>query len=534
MAGMTDSAAVELIRTAQTSLGIEFGSTRIKAALTGSGAAVLAGAEHEWQNRFEDGFWTYPENAIWNGLQDCYRQLASAVRRRYGVPLATVGAIGVSGMMHGYLALDAQGNLLTPFRTWRNTTTGQAAAELTELFQFNVPQRWSVAHLYQSVLNNEPHVPEIASLNTLAGYVHERLTGCRVLGVGDASGMFPIDAKTKTYCQAMVAKFDQLAARQATPLELGQLLPGTLPAGAPAGRLTVSGARLLDPSGALAPGIPLCAPEGDAGTGMVATNAVAPRTGNVSVGTSIFAMIVLDKALTELHTEIDMVTTPEGKAVAMVHCNNGASELDQWASVFLEFATAIGAQPSPDQVFETLFRASLAGDPDAGGLTAFNNLAGEPITGLADGRPLFLRAPDSRLNLANFARAQVFAVFATLQLGMRILAREGVGLDSMFAHGGVFKTKGVAQRLLAAALGAPVTVSDTADQGGPWGMAILAAYLKARDQNVTLTDYLNQEVFANIALDTVEPDPADVAGCRAFLQRYVNALPVMRQAIDHT
>jgi len=506
--------------TSPTSLGIELGSTRIKACLIGPDHEVVATGGHDWENQLVDGVWTYPLDAVWAGLAGAVSSLLADCERRGVAP--EVGALGVSAMMHGYLAFDEAGELLVPFRTWRNTSTGRAAAELSERFGFNVPLRWSVAHYRQAVLDDEPHVPQVAFLTTLAGYVHWRLTGRRVLGVGDASGMFPIDPVTGTYDEAMLGTFKELSGT-----DLVGLLPEVLGAGQAAGALTDEGAALLDPTGTLHAGIPLCPPEGDAGTGMVATNSVAPRTGNVSAGTSIFAMVVLERPLGSLHHEIDVVTTPAGDPVAMVHCNNGASEIDAWAGLFGQFATALGATASNDEVFGALFRSALEGEADGGGLLAYNYLAGEPITGLEAGRPLVVRTPGSRPTLANFMRAQLYGMFGTLSLGMRVLADEGVELDAMFAHGGVFRTAGVAQRFLAAAIDAPVTVGATAGEGGAWGMAVLAAYLRAHDER-TLGEYLNDRVFADAATTVVHPDPADVAGYKAFLDRYRAGL-----AIEH-
>ena len=506
--------------TSPTSLGIELGSTRIKACLIGPDHEVVATGGHDWENQLVDGVWTYPLDAVWAGLAGAVSSLLADCERRGVAP--EVGALGVSAMMHGYLAFDEAGELLVPFRTWRNTSTGRAAAELSERFGFNVPLRWSVAHYRQAVLDDEPHVPQVAFLTTLAGYVHWRLTGRRVLGVGDASGMFPIDPVTGTYDEAMLGTFKELSGT-----DLVGLLPEVLGAGQAAGALTDEGAALLDPTGTLHAGIPLCPPEGDAGTGMVATNSVAPRTGNVSAGTSIFAMVVLERPLGSLHHEIDVVTTPAGDPVAMVHCNNGASEIDAWAGLFGQFASALGATASNDEVFGALFRSALEGEADGGGLLAYNYLAGEPITGLEAGRPLVVRTPGSRPTLANFMRAQLYGMFGTLSLGMRVLADEGVELDAMFAHGGVFRTAGVAQRFLAAAIDAPVTVGATAGEGGAWGMAVLAAYLRAHDER-TLGEYLNDRVFADAATTVVHPDPADVAGYKAFLDRYRAGL-----AIEH-
>ena len=522
------SAAIEQGRTA---LGIELGSTRIKACLVGPDGAALATGSHDWENQFVDRMWTYSLDAVWTGLQECVAALLAETEQRYGVRPTTVGALGVSAMMHGYLAFDGDGELLVPFRTWRNTTTERAATELTEVFGHNIPLRWSVAHLYQAVLDDEPHVAQIRSLTTLAGYVHRRLTGRHVLGVGDASGMFPIDPATRDYDTRMLAQLDELVAkRRPGGLDVAALLPGVLVAGQEAGRLTEEGAALLDPSGTLQAGIPLCPPEGDAGTGMVATNAVAPRTGNVSVGTSIFAMVVLERPLERVHHELDVVTTPAGDLVAMVHCNNGASELGAWAEVFGRFAAVLGHPAQPDAVFGALLREALDGDPDGGGLLAYNYLSGEPITGLAEGRPLVVRTPDSRLTLANFVRTQVYGAFGTLSLGMRVLEEEGVELDTLFAHGGMFRTAGVAQRLLAAAVRAPVGVAASAGEGGPWGMAVLAGYLGAA-QEQDLETYLRTQVFADAAVDVVEPDAADLAGFATFLERYRAGLEIERAAV---
>lgn len=522
----------EQILTGRTALGIEFGSTRIKACLIGDDAATpLATGSHDWTNRLEDGHWTYSLDDIERGLQAAYADVMSDAHDRYGVRPETFGAIGISAMMHGYLAFDEAGELLVPFRTWRDTTTGAAAAELTELMGVNIPLRWSIAHLHQAVVDAEPHVPRIASFTTLAGYVHWRLTGRAVLGVGDASGMFPIDSSTGGYDERMLTAYDGLAAgRLSAPVK--DLLPEVLPAGVRAGELTADGAALLDPSGALRPGVPLCPPEGDAGTGMVATNSVAPRTGNVSAGTSIFAMVVLEKDLAEVHHEIDLVTTPAGDPVAMVHCNNGASELAAWVGLFVRFVEAAGRPLTPDAAFEALFAEALRGESDAGGLVAFNHLAGEPIAGLTAGRPLFVRTPDSAFSLANFMRAQLYGVFGTLALGMRVLAREGVAIDRMFAHGGMFRTAGVAQRFLAGALGVPVAVGDLASEGGAWGMAVLASYLEHADA-AGLDEYLDRQVFAVGSLTVAEPLAEDVSGFSTYLDRYRAALAIESAAVDH-
>lgn len=515
----------------RTALGIELGSTRIKAVLVSEDGTPLASGSHDWENQFVDRMWTYSLDDVWSGLQGCVASLLADVEQRYGVRPTAVGALGVSAMMHGYLAFDGAGELLVPFRTWRNTTTGPAAAELSELFGYNIPLRWSVAHLYQAILDDEPHAPRVELLTTLAGYVHWRLTGRRVLGVGDASGMFPIDPATHGYDTRMLGQFDELVAGRRPGLRLEALLPEVLVAGQEAGRLTEEGAALLDPSGTLRAGIPLCPPEGDAGTGMVATNAVAPRTGNVSVGTSIFAMVVLERPLERVHHELDLVTTPAGDLVAMVHCNNGASELGAWAEVFGRFAAALGHPAEPDAVFGALLREALDGEADGGGLLAYNYLSGEPITGLTEGRPLVVRTPGSRLTLGNFARTQVYGAFGTLSLGMRVLEAEGVEIDTLFAHGGMFRTAGVAQRFLAAAVDAPVAVARTASEGGPWGMAVLAAYLGAAPEQ-DLGTFLDSRVFADAEVDVVEPDAADAEGYARFLERYVAGLAVERAAAE--
>ena len=513
-------------------LGIELGSTRIKAVLIDSTMAVVATGSHTWENQLVDGYWTYSLDDVWAGLRAAYADLAAAAQAATGQPLTTVDAIGISAMMHGYLAFDAQDQLLVPFRTWRNTTTGQAAEELTAALDFAIPQRWSIAHLYQAVLGGEAHVPAISFATTLAGYVHWQLTGQKVLGVGDASGMFPIDSSTHQYDQSRLATTQRLLADHGVAWQLSDVLPGVVDAGVVAGQLSPAGAQLLDPTATLQPGVTFAPPEGDAGTGMVATNAVAPRTGNISAGTSIFAMVVLERALAHLHPEIDLVTTPCGDAVAMVHCNNGASELDAWARVFADFSALAGTPLDSASVFGTLFNAALTGAPDGGGLLAYNYLAGEPITGTAEGRPLIVRTPDSDLTLANLMRTLIMSAFGTLALGMRILDAESVEVDAMFAHGGVFATRGVAQRLLAAALGAKVSVGQTASEGGAWGMAVLAAYCGAAD-GLSLPDFLNQRVFAAAEISTLAPDPGDVAGFQAFLQRYEAGLAVERAAIEH-
>lgn len=522
---------VDAIQSGSTSLGIELGSTRIKACLIGPDHSVIATGSHGWENQFVDRMWTYSVEAIWEGLQAAFADLVANVEAAHGVRLTSVGALGVSAMMHGYLAFDAQDELLVPFRTWRNTTTEAAAAELTEELGFNFPLRWSASHLYQAVLDREAHVPDIAFFTTLAGYVHWRLTGRRVLGVGDASGMFPIDPATRDYDADMLARFDAMVAAHRPGMTASALLPDVLVAGADAGTLTPAGAALLDPTGGLQAGAAVCPPEGDAGTGMIATNAVAPRTGNISAGTSIFAMVVLERPLDSVHEELDIVTTPAGDLVAMVHCNNGASELGTWAGVFTEFAAAMGVEGGSDAVFEALFRAALEGEADGGGLLAYNYLSGEPITGLAEGRPLVVRTPGSRLTLANFMRTQLYGAFGTLSLGMRVLHDEGVTLDSMFAHGGMFRTAGVAQRLLAAAIDAPVTVGDTASEGGAWGIAVLAEHLRT-GADTDLSTYLADRVFAGASLDVAAPVAEDVEGYATWLAQYEAGLAIERAATE--
>ncbi len=515
-------------------LGVELGSTRIKAVLVDADHAPVAVGGHDWENSFTDRLWTYPLDSAWEGLQAAVGELAADLRSSHGVRLDRVGALGVSAMMHGYLAFDADDELLVAFRTWRNTNTGRASEELSELFGQNVPHRWSVAHLYQALLDHEEHVGRVAYVTTLAGYVHWRLTGEKVIGVGDASGMFPIDPATHGYDERMLAQFDELAGPLGLSVPLVELLPRVLSAGEEAGRLTADGAARLDPSGALGAGAPLCPPEGDAGTGMVATNSVAARTGNVSAGTSIFAMVVLDRRLSRPHRELDLVTTPAGDPVAMVHCNNGASELAAWVSLFREFAEAAGSPVPSATAYEALFGAALDGEADGGGLVAYNYLAGEPITETEEGRPLFVRTPGSSLRLGTFMRTQLYSAFATLRVGMDVLQHdEDVAIEAMFAHGGVFKTAGVAQRFLAAAVRVPVAVGDVAGEGGAWGIAVLAAYLRDRQEGQSLADYLEDVVFAGATLSTVEPEQVDVTGFDAFMERWTEALDVQRSAVAH-
>ena len=523
----------QAIESGKTALGIELGSTRIKAVLIGKDHAPIASGSFEWENQYENGVWTYSLDNVWKGLQESYQNLGKEVSEKYNVTLNTVGALGFSAMMHGYLAFGKDGNLLVPFRTWRNTITGQAAEKLTKLFGFNIPQRWSIAHLYQAILNKEPHVKDIAFLTTLAGYVHWQLTGQKVLGVGEASGMFPIDSNTNDFDQRMIAQFNELLKTENIPWTLQDILPKVLAAGDDAGILTPDGARRLDPTGNLSAGPNLCPPEGDAGTGMVATNSVAVRTGNVSAGTSVFAMIVLEKALSKLYPEIDMVTTPTGKPVAMVHANNCTSDLNAWVDLFGEFAKALGVEVSPSSLFETLYKMALAGDADAGGLLAYNYLSGESITNLTEGRPLFARAPESRFTLPNFMRAHLFSSLGTLKIGMDILfEQEKVKLDQLLGHGGFFKTRDVGQRIMAAAMNVPVSVMETAGEGGAWGIALLAAYRVNKAGDETLEDHLNKKVFANEMGSTISPDKSDVDGFLAFMARYKQGLGIERAAVD--
>ena len=520
------------IASGQTVLGIEFGSTRIKAILIGADHAPIASGSYEWENRYENGIWTYPLAEVWVGLQESFRQLNRAVEAQYQRSLETVGALGFSGMMHGYMAFDKDGNLLAPFRTWRNTITGQAAAELTELFGFNIPQRWSIAHLDQAILNQEAHVKDIHHLTTLAGYIHWQLTGQKVMGIGEASGMFPIDSTINDYDKRMLGLFNARLAAKNIAWKLEDILPKVLVAGEPAGVLTAAGARLIDPSGKLQPGIPLCPPEGDAGTGMVATNSVAVRTGNVSAGTSVFAMIVLEKALSKLYPEIDMVTTPSGKPVAMVHSNNCTSDLNAWVDLFQEFTAALGLEVSQSKLFETLYQQALAAEPDGGGLLAYNYVSGEHITHLEEGRPLFVRTPESRFTLANFMRTHLFASLGALKIGMNILfEQEQVKLDQLLGHGGFFKTPEVGQKIMAAAMNVPVSVMATAGEGGAWGMALLAAYRLYKTGDQPLEAYLSDQVFAREKGSTISPDPKDVDGFAAFMQRYQQGLGIERAAV---
>lgn len=518
----------ELIEAGNAVLGIEFGSTRIKGVLIDENHTPIASGDHAWENRLENGVWTYSLEDIWSGLQDCYANLRKDVAEKYGVEIKKLAAIGFSGMMHGYMVFDKDGNQLVPFRTWRNTITGQAAKELTELLDFNIPQRWSIAHLYQAILNQEDHVKDIDFITTLAGYIHWQMTGEKVMGVGEASGMFPIDSKQNDFNSTMLDKFAALENVKKCGWDIRKILPKVLNAGEHAGVLTAEGAKKLDVSGNLEAGIPIAPPEGDAGTGMTATNSVAKRTGNVSAGTSVFAMVVLEENLKAVHEELDLVTTPAGATVAMVHCNNCTSDLNAWMGLFKEFSELFGVDISMNDVYGKLYTNALNGDKDCGGLLAFNTFSGEPVIGLNEGRPMFARKPAAKMNLANFVRSHLYAALATLKVGCDILFKEeNVKCDTIYGHGGLFKTKGVGQSILAAAMNAPVAVMETAGEGGPWGMAILAAYMVRKSEGETLDAYLSQKVFSGETGSVMEPNAEDVAGFDAYIEEYKKAIPAI-------
>ena len=512
-----------------TALGIELGSTRIKAVLIDEDHIPIASGSHEWENQLVNGVWTYSMEAVASGIQDCYAGLKRDVKEKYGVTLTEVGAIGISAMMHGYLPFDKDGNQLAEFRTWRNTITGEAAAKLSAELNFNIPQRWSIAHLYQAILNKESHVKDVAFLTTLSGYIHFKLTGAKVMGIGEASGMFPIDSRKLDFDQEMIDRFDTLSGMD---WKLRDILPKVLCAGDCGGTLTEAGACFLDPAGDLKPGIPVAPCEGDAGTGMAATNSVRERTGNVSAGTSDFAMIVTDHPL-GVHREIDMVTTPAGAPVAMVHCNNCTSDINAWVNLLSEFAQLIGAPQDKGALFTMLFRKALEGDPDCGGLVSYNYFSGEGVTDLDEGRPVFARTPNASFTLANFMRTHILSALATLKIGLDILTREEkVQVDKLYGHGGFFKTPGVGQRMLSAAIGAPVSCMETAGEGGPYGMALLAAYMVRKNDGESLADYLDNRVFANAASTTLLADQADIAGFNAFLARYQSAFAMEKAAVE--
>ncbi len=523
----------EVITAGKTALGIELGSTRIKAVLIDHAGSVLATGIHDWENSLVDGIWTYGLDEVETGIQDCYADLKKNVKETYGIQLTTVGAIGISAMMHGYIALDAEGRQLAPFQTWRNSNTQAAADELTEEFQFNIPLRWTIAHLYQRMLDGEEHVKDVDFVTTLDSYVHWKLTGEKVTGIGDASGIFPIDSKALDYDAEMMAAFQKKVESRGYTWKAKDVLPKVLTAGQEAGCLTEAGAAYLDPSGELKPGVPCCPPEGDAGTGMVATNSVAPRTGNVSAGTSTFAMLVLEEGLKKLHREIDMVTTPSGYPVAMSHANNGTTDLNAWVKIFGEFCELMGIEASTGELFEKLYTHSLSGDPDCGGLLAYGYYSGEGITGLHEGRPLYARMPESRFTLANLMRSHLYASLGAVKLGMDILLKEEkVKVDRILGHGGLFKTEGVAQRYLAAAVGAPVTVMKNAGEGGPWGMAVLAAYLiDGKKEYATLEEYLEKKIFAGQEGTTAAPTQEEIDGYEAFADHYRKGLEIERTAV---
>ena len=526
--------AKQTIESGKAILGIEFGSTRIMAVLIDQDNYPIAQGSHEWENQLVDGLWTYSTEAIWYGLQDCYADLRANVRALYDTEIEILAAIGVSAMMHGYMAFNDKEEILVPFRTWRNTNTAQAAAELSELFVYNIPLRWSISHLYQAILYNEEHVKDISFQTTLAGYIHWQLTGQKVLGIGDASGMLPIDPETKDYSAEMVDKFNKLIAPKGYGWTLLDIFPKVLQAGENAGFLTEEGAKKLDISGHLKPGIPLCPPEGDAGTGMVATNAVRQRTGNVSAGTSSFSMIVLEKDLSKPYEMIDMVTTPDGSPVAMVHCNNCTSDLNAWVGLFREYQELLGIPVDMNQIYGKLYNNALKGNADCGGLIAYNYISGEPVTGLAEGRPMFIRSANDKFNLANFMRANLYASVAVLKIGNDILFNdEKIKVDRITGHGGLFKTKGVGQSILAAAINSPISVMETAGEGGAWGIALLASYLVNNEKNQTLADYLDDVVFAGNTGEEIAPTAEDVAGFNAYIENYKACLPVEHAAVEH-
>ena len=519
-----------IINSKETSIGIEFGSTRIKAVLIDKKANPLASGAFDWENSYKNGIWTYSLDEVYNGLQTAFANLKADVVKKYGVALTTCGSLGISGMMHGYLAFDKNGNQLAEFRTWRNTITAKAAEELSALFDFNIPQRWSIAHLYQAILNGEEHVKDVAAIYTLAAYVHYLLTGNRVVGIGEASGMFPIDSTINDYDKEMLEKFDKKTSQFGW--KIAEVLPKVLVAGENAGALTEEGAKLLDPTGEFKAGVPMCAPEGDAGTGMVATNSVGVRTGNISAGTSIFLMVVLEKALSKLYPEIDMVTTPAGMPVAMVHCNNCSGEIDAWAGIFTAMCKEMGADVTIYKVLDKMFELGLKGDKDCGGLVGYNYLSGEVITGLDSGKPMFFRGPDSNFSLENFCRTQLYSAAATLSIGMEILENENVKIDRILGHGGYFKAPVAGQSVMAAALGAPVSVMKTAGEGGPWGQAILASYMLNKEEGEPLDKYLENKIFGDQEAFEVKPDESDKAGFKAFLENYKAGLAAEKALVS--
>lgn len=522
-----------VIESGKAVLGIEFGSTRIKAVLVDDANRPIASGSHEWENQLKDGIWTYSIDMIWEGLQHAYKEMTEDVEKQYGVKVEKLAALGFSAMMHGYMAFGADDEILVPFRTWRNAITEEASEKLTKLFNYNIPQRWSIAHLYQAILNGEDHVKDIKFQTTLAGYIHWKLTGRKVLGVGEASGMFPIDIATGKFNQTMVDAFNKEVEGKGYPWKLLDIFPEVLTAGENAGELTAEGAKLLDPTGTLQAGCPLCPPEGDAGTGMVATNSVARRTGNVSAGTSVFSMVVLEKELSKVYPELDLVTTPSGDLVAMVHCNNCTSDLNAWVNIFKEFAEAFGVDVDMNKLFGTLYNKAMEGDVNGGNLLAYNYISGENITGMEEGRPLFVRTPNSKFNLANFMRVNLYTALGALKIGMDLLLKEeGVQVDKLLGHGGLFKTKGVGQQILADAMNTPISVMETAGEGGAWGIAVLASYMVQKAEGESLGDYLNNKVFAGQEGSELAPDPEGVKGFDEFIEIYKAGLPIQRAAID--
>ena len=522
-----------VIESGKAVLGIEFGSTRIKAVLVDDANKPIASGSHEWENQLKDGIWTYSIDMIWEGLQHAYKEMTEDVEKQYGVKVEKLAALGFSAMMHGYMAFGADDEILVPFRTWRNAITEDASEKLTKLFNYNIPQRWSIAHLYQAILNGEDHVKDIKFQTTLAGYIHWKLTGRKVLGVGEASGMFPIDIATGKFNQTMVDAFNKEVEGKGYPWKLLDIFPEVLTAGENAGELTAEGAKLLDPTGTLQAGCPLCPPEGDAGTGMVATNSVARRTGNVSAGTSVFSMVVLEKELSKVYPELDLVTTPSGDLVAMVHCNNCTSDLNAWVNIFKEFAEAFGVDVDMNKLFGTLYNKAMEGDVNGGNLLAYNYISGENITGMEEGRPMFVRTPNSKFNLANFMRVNLYTALGALKIGMDLLLKEeGVQVDKLLGHGGLFKTKGVGQQILADAMNTPISVMETAGEGGAWGIAVLASYMVQKAEGESLGDYLNNKVFAGQEGSELAPDPEGVKGFDEFIEIYKAGLPIQRAAID--
>ena len=551
----TDQAVIE----GKTALGIELGSTRIKAVLisspgTGgefSGDPIASGG-FDWENKFKNGYWTYDLDDVWTGLRECFKNLSQDVKNRYGVNLTSAGAVGVSAMMHGYLVFGKDGSQLTAFRTWRNTTTEKAAGLLTEEFNFNIPQRWSIAHLYQAMLNGEEHVKDIDFITSLAGYVHWKLTGKKAAGLNDASGLFPVDCGLKNYDPQMLKKFDKLASSYNFPWKINDILPAIYEAGDAAGTLTREGALLLSPDGSLQAGIPFCPPEGDAGTGMAATNSIAEHTGNISAGTSVFAMIVMEKELSKVYPQIDVIVTPAGKPVAMVHCNNCTSDIDAWIRLFMEAAeiTRGNLQDAPEvkmskaDFYEALFLKSLEADSGCGGLLSYNYFSGEHLTGIEEGRPLLARLPGGNFSLANFMRAILFSALGTLKIGIEILEKEKVRIDSLLGHGGLFKTKEIGQRYMAAAFNAPVSVIESSSsnqglsgEGGAWGIALLASYMlysqNDKIKKITLEKFLSDKVFKNLTSVKINPDPKDVESFTIFMERYKAGLAVEKSAVEN-